>query len=70
MEIWELEDLLMNLEAAEEAHRSVAHSCAGFNDWDGDLYHSGMAAAYEQVAESIRSHLAELDSASGRRATS
>lgn len=66
MELWELQDLLMNIEAAAEAHQAVARSCYGFNDLDGDLYQTGMANAYLQVAEFLRERLSELDSESGR----
>lgn len=66
MELWELQDLLMIFEDAEEAHRNCAHSCAGFNDFEGDLYHSGMSSAFQQVADFLKQRLSELDSESGR----
>lgn len=66
METWELQDLLMNIESAAEAHEAVARSCYAFNDLDGHLYHTGMAYAYHEVAEFLKERLSELDSESGR----
>ena len=66
METWELCDLFMTIRAASEAHAAVAHSCACFNDRDGDCYHSGMASAFDEVLQYLKQRLSELDSESGR----
>lgn len=59
-------NLLLYLETACSSHISVSRSCSDFNDLDGELYHSGMSAAYSQVADYVRSLLSELDPESGR----
>lgn len=62
-----LDDLLACVINSADNCLYIAYSCEDHNDRYGQLYFRGKATAYESVAKTIRSLLAELDSAkSGR----
>lgn len=61
-----IRDFIALLDDASAAHSFVARSCGSFNDLNGDYYHSGMSAAYTEVADYLRSLLSEPDSEGGR----